>query len=65
MEDNNDTSSASALETQPIGETGGEVSAIFGDGNDVMQGDSSKSEVPSTVLYLSCLSLILTVEQYR
>ena len=27
MEDNNDVPSASALDTQPIGETGGEVSA--------------------------------------
>ena len=31
MGDNNDMPSAFALETQPIGETGGEVSAIFGD----------------------------------
>ena len=35
MEDNNDMLSAFALETQPIGETGGVVSAIFGDSNDI------------------------------
>ena len=65
MEDKNDMPSASALETQTIGETGGEVSAICGDRNDIMQGDSSsKSEVQNKVPYLSSLSLILTVEQY-
>ena len=32
MENNSDMSRASALEIQPIGETGGEVSAIFRDG---------------------------------
>ena len=45
MEDNNDMLSASSSETQPIGETGEEISdltAIFGnDGSDdIAQGDS-------------------------
>ena len=44
MEDNNDISSASTSETQPIGETGEEISdltAIFGndDSNDITQSD--------------------------
>ena len=57
MEDNNNMPSASALETQPIGETGGEVSAIFRESNDITQGDSSsKSEVQNKVPYLSSLS---------
>ena len=40
----------------PIGETGGEVSAICGDSSDIMQGDSSsKSEVQNKLPYLSSL----------
>ena len=44
MEDNNDMPSASTSETQPVGETGEEISdltAIFGDddSNDITQGD--------------------------
>ena len=44
MEDNNDMPSASTSKTQPIGETGEEISELtptFGDddGNDITQGD--------------------------
>ena len=44
MEDNNDMSSASTLETQPIGGTGGEVLAICGDCNDITQGGPPKTK---------------------
>ena len=64
MEDNNDMASAFALQTQPIGETGGEVSAIFRDSNDITQGIPPKAKYNRKVSYLSSLSLILTVEQY-
>ena len=54
MEDNNDMSGASALETHPIGETGGVVSAIFRDGNDITQGGPSKAKYKkSTLLFFS------------
>ena len=42
MEDNNDMPSVSTLESQPIGETGG-------DSNDIMPGDCSKSAVQNKV----------------
>ena len=44
MEDNNDMLNAFTLETPLIGETGREVSAICGNSNDIMQGDSSKAK---------------------
>ena len=59
MEDNNDMTSASTLETQSLGETDGEdLAAIFrdDDSNDITQGDSSsKSEVQkqSTLSFFS------------
>ena len=49
MEDNNDMPSASALETHPIGETGGEVSAIFRDSSNITQGGPPKSELQNKV----------------
>ena len=64
MVDNNDMPSTSTLETQQVGESGGNVSAIIRDGNDITQGNSSNCGVQNKVLNLSSLSLILTVEQY-
>ena len=44
MEDNNDMPSASALETQSIGETGGEVPTIFRDSSNIAQGVPPKAK---------------------
>ena len=70
MEDNNDMPSAFALETQPIGETGGEISAIFRDSSNITQGGVPKSEVQNASLktirmkYSKAMNLDLHLTDY-
>ena len=63
MEDNTVMPSAFALETQPIGETGGED--IFRDDNDIMQGQKrstlsflSQSDTHSRAVWLMYLMIV-------